>query len=148
VIDANELVLLDTNVILYLLRGKAAGRWLNETYELGARAERPLVSVVVVGEILAFAARQRYGDDKREALPKLLGELVVVDVKSPIAREYARLQAMVQGAGTPIGENDIWIAATAAATASTVLTKDKHFRHVPPGLVKVEIYELPESCRS
>ncbi len=95
-IDRNALLLLDTNVILYLLRGKAAGRWITETYELGARVERPLVSVVSVGEILAIAERQGYGTDKRESLRKLLDELVVVNVKWPIAKEYARLQALLQ----------------------------------------------------
>jgi len=144
VIDPNDLILLDTNVILYLLRGKADGRWLKETYELDTRPERPLVSVVAVGEILAIAERKSYGADKRESLRKLIDELVVVEVKPPIAKEYARLQAILQGAGTPIGENDTWIAATAVATSSVLLTSDRrHFGNLPPGLVNIEIFDRP-----
>ena len=45
------------------------------------------MSVVSVGEILAIAERQGYGTDKRESLRKLLDELVVVNVKWPIAKD-------------------------------------------------------------
>ena len=55
-IAPGDLILLDTNVILYLLRGKAVGQWIRQTYQLDS--ERPLVSMISVGEILALAERQ------------------------------------------------------------------------------------------
>ena len=145
-IAPDDLIVLDTNVILHLLRGKAAGQWIKQTYQLDSRTERPLVSMIAVGEILAIAERQNYGPQKQESLRNLLDELVIIEVKSPIAEEYARIQAFLQGQGLPIGENDTWIAATAKATGSTLLTSDRrHFGKLPPGLVNLEIFDLPGS---
>jgi tRNA(fMet)-specific endonuclease VapC len=53
-----RLLLLDTSVILHLLRGKATGLAIDTAYGLRTRAERPLVSVVSVGEILSFATQR------------------------------------------------------------------------------------------
>jgi tRNA(fMet)-specific endonuclease VapC len=55
-----QLLLLDTSVILHLLRGKATGLAIDAAYGLRKRAERPLASVVSVGEILSFAAQRRW----------------------------------------------------------------------------------------
>jgi tRNA(fMet)-specific endonuclease VapC len=146
VIAPDDLIVLDTNVILHLLRGKAAGQWIKQTYQLDSRIERPLVSMIAVGEILAIAERQNYGPQKQESLRNLLDELVIIEVKSPIAEEYARIQALLQAQGLPIGENDTWIAATAKATGSTLLTSDRrHFGKLPPGRVNLEIVDLPRS---
>jgi len=41
VIAPDDMILLDTNVILYLLRGKAVGQWIKQTYQLDSRAELP-----------------------------------------------------------------------------------------------------------
>jgi len=147
VIAPEALILLDTNIVLYLLRGKAAGQWIKQNYQLDTRTERPLVSMISVGEILAIAERQNYGPKKRVKLHSLLENLVVVEIKFPIAQEYARIQAILQGQGTPIGENDTWIAATAAATASSLLTSDHHFEKLSPGLINVEIIDPPGSSR-
>lgn len=146
-IAPEALILLDTNIVLYLLRGKAAGQWIKQNYQLDTRTVRPLVSMISVGEILAIAERQNYGPKKREKLHSLLENLVVVEIKFPIAQEYARIQAILQGQGTPIGENDTWIAATAAATASSLLTSDHHFEKLPPGLINFEIVDPPGSSR-
>jgi predicted nucleic acid-binding protein len=99
VIAPDDMILLDTNVILYLLRGKAAGQWIKQTYQLDTRTERPFVSMITVGEILAVADRQKYGPGKRESLRTLLEELVIIEVKSPIAEEYAKIQALLQERG-------------------------------------------------
>ena len=145
-IAPDDMILLDTNVILYLLRGKAVGQWVKQSYQLDSRAERPLVSMIAVGEILAVAERQKYGPEKRESLRSLLEELVIIEVKSPIADAYAKIQAFLQARGLPIGENDTWIAATAAATGSALLTSDRrHFGKLPSGLIKLEIFDPPGS---
>jgi tRNA(fMet)-specific endonuclease VapC len=146
VISPTDLILLDTNVVLYLIRGKKQGQRIRDTYQLGARTERPMVSMITVGEILAIAERQKYGPEKREKLRQLLEELVIVEIKSPIAQEYGRIQALLQGKGIPIGENDTWNAATAAVTDSVLLTTDRrHFGKLPPGLIKLEIFDPPGS---
>ncbi|XYH97447.1 hypothetical protein ACMHYB_58460 [Sorangium sp. So ce1128] len=49
------LVLLDTVVVLYLVRGNDTGKGIDAAIRLSARAERPLISIITVGEALGFA---------------------------------------------------------------------------------------------
>jgi tRNA(fMet)-specific endonuclease VapC len=144
VIGPEDLLLLDTNVLLYLLRGKDEGRYIKETYGLDRRAERPLISIITVGEMLSMSLRQAYGDTKRKALDDLLRELVIVDIRRTIAGHYAEIQTRLQALGTPIGQNDIWIAATAKATGAVLLTENhRHFGMIPGGMIRLEPIVLP-----
>jgi len=115
VIGREDFILIDTNVLVEVLRNKDKGRRIAETY-LSKGAERPLISTISVGEGLAIARRQVYGEAKITNLNKLLSELVIVKTSRPVTEHYARLPSTLQKLGTPIGENDTWIAATAAAT--------------------------------
>lgn len=56
--------LLDTSIVLHLVRGKATGEALDRTFGLRDRLERPLISIVTVGELLAFARRRGWGSAK------------------------------------------------------------------------------------
>ena len=49
-----------------------------------------------------------------------------------VARTYAELWALLKRAGTPVGDNDLWIAATALAQDPPlpVLTTDGDFRKI------------------
>ncbi|MBX3442213.1 MAG: PIN domain-containing protein [Planctomyces sp.] len=40
--------------------------------------------------------------------------------------------------GLNIGENDVWIAATARVTGAALLTCDADFTRLPPDLIRVE----------
>jgi tRNA(fMet)-specific endonuclease VapC len=123
-----ELLLLDTNIVLHLIRGSAFARSLDRAYALRERAERPLASVVTVGEILAFSKKLGWGDKKRARMLELLGELVVVDINTDaVLQRDAEIDDYLRRNGRPMGQNDMWIAATAAATTATLLTTDKDF---------------------
>lgn len=50
------------------------------------------------------------------------------------ARQYARLRGALKRAGTPIPENDLWIAALAIEHGWPLATRDAHFACVP-GLI-------------
>jgi predicted nucleic acid-binding protein len=123
-----RLLLLDTSVVLHLLRGKATGLAIDAAYSLRARPERPLVSVISVGEILSFAAQRGWGAGKVDQLKKLVEDLVVVDVwSSSVLQHYAAIDSFLVKIGRKVGDNDAWIAATAAATNAILLTTDKDF---------------------
>ena len=58
----------------------------------------------------------------------MIAELVVVDVGRPAVIEtYAAMRAFMVKNGHGIGDNDVWIAATAAAADATLLTADRDF---------------------
>ena len=46
-------------------------------------------------------------------------------------RHYARLRGALTRAGTPIPENDLWIAALAVEHGWPLATRDAHFARVP-----------------
>ena len=123
-----KLLLLDTSVVLHVLRGKATGEALDKTYGLRARPDRPLISIITVGELLAFANRRGWGTAKVNQLHKHVEELVVVDVRNrSVLEKYAEIHAFMVDHGHPIGDNDVWIAATAAAAGAALLTTDNDF---------------------
>lgn len=141
-IPPDELILLDTGVLLHLLRRKAQGRRIEQNYSLSTRPERPLISIITVGEILAIARRNDYSTEKRDVLHQILREFVIVEIRRPIAERFAEILTIQQAKGQPIGDNDTWIAATAKTTGSTLLTTDRgDFGKLDPGLVKVEFID-------
>jgi predicted nucleic acid-binding protein len=58
------LLLLDTSVVLHVVRGKATGEALDRAFGLRARPDRPLISIITVGELLAFARQRGWGSAK------------------------------------------------------------------------------------
>ncbi|WP_437334662.1 PIN domain-containing protein [Sorangium sp. So ce394] len=122
------LVLLDTVVVLHLVRGNETGRAIDAAMRLGKRAERPLISVVTVGEALAFAQYRGWGEDKTERLRALLGQLVPIDIHDEAVFEaYAAMHTYLVRKGKKLSDNDIWIAACARAASATLITTDKDF---------------------
>lgn len=144
-IPQNELILLDTNILIQLVRGKELGKRIDANYQLRARLERPLISVITVGEVMAFARKLNWAEKKVNELQKLLGELVIVDINhSSVLSKYAEISHYLESNGQPIGQNDMWIAATAMAANAWLLTTDKDFDRLTPIYLKRE-YVNPQS---
>jgi tRNA(fMet)-specific endonuclease VapC len=116
VIAPGRLILLDTNVLLHLIRGRQAGRWIDERYGLRGRVEKPLVSVVSVGELFRIAHRRQWGAARLAALNDLVSEMLVIGLEPDVVRGYGVIGAFLDAAGMPIPQNDAWIAATAGAS--------------------------------
>ncbi len=47
------------------------------------------------------------------------------------AEHYARLFVQLKRAGTPVPDNDLWIAALALERDLLLITRDRHFQRVP-----------------
>jgi predicted nucleic acid-binding protein len=78
----NELLLLDTNIVIHLIRDNEVGKRVHAAFQIRHRTDRPLISIVTIGECLSFGRQFKWGDKKVEALEKLLRELVVVNIDS------------------------------------------------------------------
>jgi tRNA(fMet)-specific endonuclease VapC len=125
---SSGLILLDTSILIHLLRASTLGSRVSDEHSLRKRAERPLISIVSVGEVLAFAKKQAWGDAKTSKLRELIQQCVVVDISSnEVIEHYATIDAFCHAQGKSVGKNDLWIAATAAATGALLLTTDKDF---------------------
>ncbi len=137
-VGPETLILLDTSVVLHLARNDATGQAIETQYSLTSRRDRPLISSVTEGELLAFAYSRQWGQCKLDALRRMLDNFVRVDAGLPAVVEwYAQLHAEAKRRGAPRGQNDLWIAATAKAAGAVLLTTDKDFDWLDPDYLKV-----------
>jgi tRNA(fMet)-specific endonuclease VapC len=127
-----RLLLLDTNILIHLVREDRTGRSIDSRFLLRKREERSLVSIVSVGEALAISRRLSWGPAKTAALQSLFQELVIVNISDGILELYAQIDVILRRAGRPVQQNDMWIAATAAASGAHLLTTDKDFDPLYP----------------
>jgi tRNA(fMet)-specific endonuclease VapC len=124
--------LLDTNAISAAM--KADERFMRHLEQV-AQAGRIMTSVVVEGEvtygILGLPAGRRRAA-LQSALTEIMGDLdAILPITRRIDTRYARLKCAMRARGTPMGENDLWIAATAVAHRLILVSNDEAFRSVP-----------------
>ncbi len=142
-IQANELIVIDTNALIHWVRQDATGHYLLQHFGLEQRIERPLLSTVVEGEIRGLARCWNWGTAKQKRLDEIVSELVRVDAGQPdVVRGYADLYYDDQQGGHNTGENDLWIAATAKATGAVLLTADRDFSWMCPNLIRLELVPM------
>ncbi len=116
-------VIIDTSAYSAFRRGLAAVR----PYFI--HSNDILVPVIVLGELRSgFAVGTRQTDNERLLQEFLsLSNVSVVDVADPTTHVVAKLYSQLRRAGTPIGQNDLWIAALAMEHKAQLLTLDKDF---------------------
>ena len=120
-------VALDTNRLTDLFRGDAA---LAERLGL---CDEVWIPLVVLAEIKAgfLGGTERH---RNEILLRKLLSKTTVGVLLPdreTAEHYARLFVQLKRAGTPVPDNDLWIAALALQHDLLLITRDKHFKNIP-----------------
>lgn len=120
-------VAVDTNRLTDLLRGDSL---LAE--RLGA-CDEVWVPLMVLGEMKAgfHGGTQRR---RNEGLLQRFLAKATVSVLLPsreTAEHYARIFVQLKRAGTPVPDNDLWIAALALEHDLTLITRDRHFERIP-----------------
>jgi predicted nucleic acid-binding protein len=71
------------------------------------------------------------GCDTREQASLGLARFAIVEIDEPIAWQASRIGRALSGVGLPIGDNDIWIAATAIAYELPLVSNNvRHFSRV------------------
>jgi tRNA(fMet)-specific endonuclease VapC len=137
VTSPSDLILLDTSILVHLVRDNAIGQVIASRFRLFSRSERPIISVITIGEALALARRLGWGSTKVRRLELLLREFLIVDINSErVLRTYAEIDTHLKQVGKPIQQNDIWIAATAVATKAHLVTTDTDFDSLHPRYVQ------------
>ena len=86
--------------------------------------------VTVLGEYRYGLQASKKRARLEEWLDELLGEVRVLETTSRTTVVYARVRHQLRAAGTPIPENDVWIAATAMEHKLPLVTRDNHFKVV------------------
>ncbi|MDP8989949.1 MAG: PIN domain-containing protein [Acidobacteriota bacterium] len=88
------------------------------------------VPVIAVGELYFGASHSGRPEANRAVLDQFLDGKVVLTCTLAIAREYGRLKSALRLKGTPLPENDMWIAAIALHHGLTFASRDRHFDEI------------------
>ena len=132
---------LDTSVLLNLIRGHDLGKSIDIAFGLREAFHRHIISIVSHGELRVLASRNQWGDQKLNALMLALQELVTVNIdSSAMIDAYVRVEEHCRnavGGEQKMGQNDMWIAATALHAGLPLITTDKDFDHLNGHLIQV-----------
>lgn len=119
--------LLDTNILSDLIRnpqGKAARR-------IARAGEDNICTSIIVAAELRYGCEKSGSTKLRKAVEDLLGEIAVLPFEAPADADYGAIRAQLETAGTPIGGNDLLIAAHARALGAIIVTANVgEFRRV------------------
>jgi len=120
--------LLDTNVLIALFKGD------DTLAEVISTFDKVLIPTVVLGEFKAGIAMDiKNGQLQRATLDEFLDApaVEVVPISEQTSDSYALVFKALKERGTPIPQNDIWIAAIAIEYGAVLLSRDSHFSAVP-----------------
>jgi tRNA(fMet)-specific endonuclease VapC len=111
--------LLDTNVWIYLMR--------NRPPEVRTRYARlkpgaVVLSPVVLGELHVGWRKSANAQVNRELLDQYVHGAELDPIDAAVAAAYGEIRAELESSGTPIGGNDLWIAAQARERHCVLVT--------------------------
>jgi tRNA(fMet)-specific endonuclease VapC len=114
-------ILLDSSVVILHLRGRL---------DLSARvaASEPLfLPLTALGELYKGVLKSNQPHKSQLLLETFLKTVAVLNPDGATALRYAQISADLERKGTPIPENDIWIAAMALECGMPLAARDAHF---------------------
>jgi tRNA(fMet)-specific endonuclease VapC len=142
--------ILDTNIILHYIRASSLYKRIEKDHQLTNPNSTILISIVSKAELLSIGKQRNW--ENPEKLKKLNegidNSFIVIDITNDKAllQAYSEIDAYSQGklTGRPLnssarnmGKNDLWIAATASVTNSTLITTDQDYDHLNGSFLNV-----------
>lgn len=126
--------LLDTDTLSLLTRLRPPPELLRRAN--AAPSHELAASSITLAEILygAHHGRERSAEIFERIQRRVLGSITILPFDEDAADEYGWLRAHLQSHGTPIGDMDMLIAATALAYGLTVVTGNERYFGRVPGL--------------
>ena len=122
---------------MYLLDANILGDLARNPDGAAAQAIKKLVGKKIVTSIIVcceveFGLALKKSQKLRNRMEAIFSELEVLDFASPAHQHYGALRSQLRDSGTPIGPNDLFIAAHALALNAVLVTdNEKEFSRVP-----------------
>lgn len=145
--------LLDTNVILLLIKRASFGAYFEQRYR-----SQPEVflgySYVSLGELDSLAQQNQWGPRRMGELIQVLRSLQMVPLSGQaLIAQYGKIDAYSQGrlagfllpagmSARNMGKNDLWLAASAATLGAVLITTDRDFDHLSPHFLGVDWVDI------
>jgi tRNA(fMet)-specific endonuclease VapC len=131
--SASLAYLLDTNILSDLVRNPQGA----VAAQITKAGEDNVCTSIIVAAELRYGAIKSNSAKLAERIDLILSALEILPLETPADHQYASLRHDLTGQGTPIGPNDLLIAAHALANDLTVITANVGEFSRVPGL-KVE----------
>ena len=132
--------LLDTNILSDLVRNPQ-GRIAACIAQVG---EKTVCTSMIVASELRFGAAKRNSPKLSAQVDAILAAMEIYPFEPPADREYAKLRLHLEQVGTPIGPNDMLIAAHALSSESTLVSANTgEFSRVPGLAVENWLETMP-----
>ncbi len=120
--------LLDTNMLSDLLRNPGG----HTSRRLAVVGESAVCTSIIVASELRYGAAKKGSPQLTARIEQLLASLEVLPLDQDADRRYAEIRSHLDRSGTPIGPNDLLIAAHALALDLTLVTDNVvEFGRVP-----------------
>jgi tRNA(fMet)-specific endonuclease VapC len=110
--------LLDTNILSDLVRHPSG----TIAHRIAAVGEAKVLTSIVVAAELRFGAEKKGSSRLSHQLEAVLRILPIMALSEGADRHYARLRTKLERGGTPVGGNDMLIAAHALSLDCTLVT--------------------------
>jgi tRNA(fMet)-specific endonuclease VapC len=120
---------LDTNIVVFCLRGKSPLA-MRRLHAVPAADVRLPLQVHV--ELLVGVAKSTNPTQAEARVRAFTSPLLIAWPDSAVADHYVAIRTQLEAAGTPISEADLWIAATVRAAGGILVTNNtRDFSRVP-----------------
>lgn len=125
--------MLDTNIIIYLMRNRPQGV-ADRVASLPA-GDRLVMSFITYGELLKGAQGSHDPAQSRTRIGRLTERIPVLYPDERTCQHYGHWADVLKRQGTPIGNNDLWIACHALGCGAVLVTHNtREFQRID-GLV-------------
>ena len=115
--------LLDTNILIYLMKNKPASV-AHRINDLPGNAEIGM-SFITYAELLIGVARSNRPLESEQNLVRLTRQIpVCYETNQALCKHYATQFTRLKAVGTPVGANDLWVACHALAESAILVTNN------------------------
>lgn len=117
--------LLDTNIVIGLFASDSA-----IIEKIKSNSDGIQIPSIVLGELFYGAEQSTKKESNWKRIEEFAQTALVTECDLDTARHYAVIKSQLKSKGTPIPENDLWIAALAKQHGMVLVTRDKHFLNI------------------
>ena len=118
-------IVIATSAVIAFFRGKP------KVAEHIKKVRNIYLPSIVIGEFLSGTYRANDPESEIAKIEQFQEQTAITfNVDSDTAQKYAKIASGLAKVGTPISQNDMWIAALAIQRKLKLLTGDKHFRRI------------------